>query len=768
MFAGFDTPTLVGPPDRLGLTRQGIRSFRVPADTTRALGELARSRHTTVSTVLQGAWAQLLMCQTGQRDVAFGVPVSGRPAELAGAESMVGLFINTVPVRANISAATTTADLLDQLQRAHTKTFEHQHLALSEIHRITGHDQLFDTLLVFENYPVDSAVFSGIDGLAIAEFTTRESTHYPLTVLAQPGHELGLRVEFDTRSFDAASIDTLIERLQQILVAMTADPTRRLSSIDLLDHAEHARLDGWGNRATLTNPPAATSIPALFAAQVQRTPEAIAVSCGERSWTYRELDDAANRLSHLLSGHGAGPGAAVAMLLERSAEAVVAILAVLKTGAAYLPIDPGLPAARIAFVLNDAAPVAAIITADLADRLDGHGVPVLRVNDPAVDSQPGTALPGPAAGDIAYLMYTSGTTGVPKGVAITHRNVTHLLESLHAHLPPAGVWSQWHSLAFDVSVWEIFGALVGGGRLVVVPEPTAHSPDDFHSLLLAEGVTVLSQTPSAAGVLSPEGLQSATLVVAGEACPAELVDRWAPERVMLNAYGPTETFYPAISAPLSTGPGVVPIGAPAAGAAVFVLDGWLRPVPPGAVGEMYLAGAGVGVGYWRQAGLTASRFVACPFSGASASGMRMYRTGDLVYWGTDGQLRYLGRADEQVKIRGYRIELGEVRAALAALDGVEQAAAIAREDRPGHKRLVGYVTGAVDPSEIRAQLAERLPAHMVPAALVVVEALPLTPNGKLDTRALPAPEYQDTDRYRAPRRPGRGDPDRHLRAGIRA
>ena len=301
-------------------------------------------------------------------------------------------------------------------------------------------------------------------------------------------------------------------------------------------------------------------------------------------------------------------------------------------------------------------------------------------------------------------------------------------------------------------MWEILGALLHGGRLVVVPESVAGSPEDFHALLVAEQVSVLSQTPSAVGVLSPEGLGSTALMVAGEACPAEVVDRWAPGRVMINGYGPTEaTVYAAMSAPLTAGSGVVPIGSPVSGAALFVLDGWLRAVPAGVVGELYVAGAGVGCGYWRRAGLTGSRFVACPFGGPGA---RMYRTGDLVCWGAEGQLRYLGRADEQVKIRGYRIELGEVRAALAGLDGVGQAVVIAREDRPGDKRLVGYVTesvtGAVDPAGVRAALAERLPAYMVPAAVVVMAALPLTVNGKLDTRALPAPEYREGDRYRAP------------------
>ena len=370
---------------------------------------------------------------------------------------------------------------------------------------------------------------------------------------------------------------------------------------------------------------------------------------------------------------------------------------------------------------------------------------------PRVDTQPSTALPAPSGDDVAYLIYTSGTTGTPKGVAVTHHNVTQLLAQLDAGLPAAGVWSLCHSLAFDVSVWEIFGALLRGGRVVVVPESVVTSPPDLHDVLVAERVSVLTQTPSAVAMLSEQGLESAALVMVGEACPVEVVDRWAPGRVMVNAYGPTETtMCVAISAPLtpgSAGTEVVPIGAAVPGAALFVLDGWLRPVPVGVVGELYVAGAGVGVGYVGRGGLTGSRFVACPFGGPGA---RMYRTGDLVCWGGDGQLQYLGRADEQVKIRGYRIELGEIQTALSALDGVEQAVVIAREDRPGDKRLVGYIIGTAEPPGIRGQLGERLPPYMVPAAVVVLDALPLTPNGKLDTRALPAPESQDVDGYRAP------------------
>ena len=751
VLAGFDTPTLVGPPQRLGLGTRGVRSFWVSAQTTRAVSELARSSHTTVNIVLQAAFAQLLMWLTGQHDVAFGTTVSGRPAEVGGAESMVGLLINTVPVRARITAATTTAHLLDQLQSAHNHTLEHQHLALSEIHRLTSQEKLFDTVFVYENYPVDTGALSGANGLAITEFTSRECNHYSLTLQAVPGDELGIRVEFDTDVFDAVSINALIERLERVLVAMTGDPGRPLSSVDLLDVGEHARLDEIGNRAVLSaGASAAVSVPVLFAARVARTPDAVALVCEGCSWSYRQLDEAANRLAHLLAGCGVGPGCVVGLLLERSAQAIAAIVAVLKTGAAYLPIDPEHPQARIGFMLEDAAPAAVITTADLAGRLEGHDVVVIDVNDPAVDSQPSTALPAPAPDDIAYIIYTSGTTGIPKGVAVTHHNITQLFASFDAGLAPGSgrTWTQCHSYAFDFSVWEIWGALLHGGRLVVIPDSVTRSPTDFHNVLVAEHVDVLTRTPSAAAVLSPQGLDSVALVLGGEPCPPEVVDRWAPGRVVINAYGPTETtVYVATSAPLTAGSGVPPIGSPVPGAAFFVLDGWLRAVPAGVVGELYLAGAGLAYGYVRRAGLTGSRFVACPFGGPGA---RMYRTGDLVCWAADGQLHYVGRSDEQVKIRGYRIERGEVQAALAGLDGVDEAVVIAREDRPGDKRLVGYVTGTADPAGIRAQLAERLPAYMVPAGVVVLEALPLTVNGKLDTRALPAPEYQDTDRYRAP------------------
>ncbi|MGA5467205.1 amino acid adenylation domain-containing protein, partial [Mycobacterium sp. NPDC050041] len=729
--------------------------------------DLAAHANTTTFMVMQAALAVLLSRVSASSDVAVGFPIAGRNDRAL--DELVGFFVNTLVLRVDVGGDPTVTDLLAQVRSRALAAYEHQDVPFEVMverlnpTRSMAHHPVVQVMLAWQNFAgAELDADAGFDmgqvratREPVETHTARMDVSFALAEqFTATGSYAGISgsVEFRTDVFDPATIETLVGRLERVLVAMAAEPDRRLSSIDLLDDVEHGLLEEWGNRTALELPESSEpTIPELFAQIVSRAPDAAAVVFEGRSLTYRDVDVASNRLAHLLSERGAGPGRRVGLLLPRSAQSVIAIMAVLKSGAAYVAIDPSAPDARIGFVLNDAAPVVVVTTRELAARVDGFDGAVIDLDDHAIDGHPGSAVAVPAVDDVAYLIYTSGTTGTPKGVAVTHGNVTQLLETLDAGLPPTGVWALCHSLAFDVSVWEIFGALLRGGRVVVVPESVATSPDEFHDLLVGAGVDVLTQTPSAVAMLSPDGLESAALVVVGEACPPEVVTRWAPGRVMINAYGPTETtMCVAISAPLSPG-ARVPIGSPVAGAALFVLDEWLRPVPAGVVGELYVAGRGVADGYVGRSGLTASRFVACPFAGAGeTSGMRMYRTGDVVRWGADGQLDYIGRADEQVKIRGYRIELGEVQAALAQVDGVSRAAVIAREDRPGDKRLVAYITGNADPAAARTALVERLPAYMVPAAFVVLDAIPLTSNNKLDVKALPAPEYPDGQTYRAP------------------
>jgi amino acid adenylation domain-containing protein len=772
---GYWEEALAGMPDRLELPtdrpypqvadhRGASVAVDWPTELQQRVATVARERNSTSFMVVQAALTALLSRLGASTDVAVGFPIAGRgdPA----LDGLIGFFVNTLILRVDLTGDPNFTELLAQVRGRSLAAYEHQDVPFEALverlnpPRSQTHHPLIQVLLAWQNFtrhyddPAAGLALGDLQAspVPLDTHTARMDLVFSLAErFTNSGEPAGIggTVEFRTDVFDAASIEVLIRRLEKVLIAVTADPAVRVSSLDLLADGEQARLQRWGNRDSLTRPVSAgVSIPEVFAAQVARTPDAVALTFGERSWTYREVDEASNRLAHLLVDGSVGPGQCVALLIERSAQAIIAILAVLKTGAAYLPLDPGQPAARIDFVLADAAPVAAVSTAALRGRLDGRGLTVIDTADAA--GYPPSGLPVPVADDIAYVMYTSGTTGVPKGVAISHRNLTELMASLDASLPSGAeqAWTQCHSYVFDFSVWEIFGALLRGGRLVVAPESVTASPADFHELLISQRVDVITQTPSAVGALSPVGLGSATLLLGGETCPAEVVDRWAPGRVLINAYGPTEsTIYVALSAPLAAGSGVPPIGSPAAGGALFVLDGRLRSVPPGVVGELYVAGGGVGVGYLRRTGMTASRFVACPFG---RRGERMYRTGDLVCWRADGQLAYVGRADEQVKLRGYRIEPGEVQAALAGLAGVGQAAVIAREDRPGDTRLVGYVTGTAEPGALRELLAERLPAYMVPAAVVALDALPLTVNGKLDTNALPAPQYREGDNYRAP------------------
>ena len=717
-------------------------------------------------------------------EVVLDFPVSRRVRPES--KTLPGMVAGVAPLVLTVSAAASVTEFCAHTAAQIRDALAHQRFPVHALERKSGGADQRSSRVVLDFLPhAFSLDFGGV--AASASMTNSGFVGGFGMIFSGTGDDVFLSTLGAGELFPDSDIAGLARRLERVLIAMAADPQRPLSSIDVLDESERTRLQQWGNRAALIRPAAdPTSIAELFEAQVTRTPDAVAVTFDGSSLTYRELDQRAGHVARVLAGRGVAPGQRVGLLIPRSLDAVVAMLAVVKTGAAYVPIDPAVPAARREYVLEDSAPAAVLTTAELADQLTGQQVLVLDIaavtNDPA--GIPDVVLPQPHPDDTAYLIYTSGTTGKPKGVAIPHRNVSRLLATLDADMGLAGhVWSQCHSLAFDFSVWEIWGALLFGGRVVVVPDTVVRSPEDLHALLVAERVTVLSQTPSAfyalqaADALAPDvgrELALEAVVFGGEALEPHRLTSWLEAHPdsprLINMYGITETTVHASFREIFAGDvagSVSPIGVPLAHLGFFVLDGWLQPVPPGVVGELYVAGAGLADGYVGRAGLSATRFVACPFG---APGERMYRTGDLMCWGADGELRYMGRSDLQVKIRGHRIELGEVQAALAALDGVGQAEVIAREDRPGDKRLVGYVTSssaassvALDPADLRAQLAERLPAYMVPAAVVVIDAIPLTVNGKLDTRALPAPEYRDTERYQAP-----ADAVEEILAGIYA
>ncbi|MEK0470704.1 AMP-binding protein [Mycobacterium ulcerans] len=687
-------------------------------DRAEQLAQLAGVRR---SSVITAACALMVRQRQGGPKVVLDFPVSRRTSPQL--MTIPGMLSGTVPLVLTVPPDAEVNAFCQHVESQIKQAVRHQRFPMHILE--SGAYQQFNENsagAVSVNFmpSVTLAPFGGAAStVTILSFAQGEQFGM---VFTKDGGRLFLHTVGSGGPFADLDVSELAARLQAVLTVMAAEPGRRLSLIDLLDPNEHERLDDWGNRAALTKAvPTPGSLPALFAAQVARTPEATAITDGDVSLTYAQLDVQSTQLAQALTALGARPGELIALLLPRTHRGIIAILAVLKTGAGYLPIDPIHPDTRIAFMLNDSTPIAAITTGALHPRLNDYDLPVI---------------------DIA-----------PQSTAIL--------------FSPNRVWTQWHSYSFDVSVWEIWGALLSGARLVVVPEHTAKSPDERLGLLVEERVNVLSQTPSAFYALQAAAeasdelssrLQLDAVLFAGEALQPHRLTSWMsrhPRRPgLFNLYGTTETTVHASWREIvgsDTAADVSPIGTPLPSLGFFVLDGWLRPVPVGVVGELYVAGGGVGLGYWRRADLTGTRFVACPFG--QTPGTRMYRTRDLVWWGTDGQLRYLGRADNQVEIRGFRIEPGEVGAALSRMAGVDQAVVIARHDHPGDPRLVGYFTGNADPTELRAALATQLPHYMVPTALIPIAELPLTVNGKLDTRALPAVQYGHTQRYRAPDTP---------------
>ncbi|MFI7400364.1 amino acid adenylation domain-containing protein [Streptomyces sp. NPDC049541] len=737
-------PTRLAPATVPGVTEPAQARTELSAESGAALTACARSLGVTVNTLVQSAWAILLGRLTGRDDVVFGATVSGRPPELSGVESMVGLFINTIPTRVRLRPEESLAALLRQVQDGYVRVLDHHHLGLADIQRAVGVPELFDSLVVFENYPVDpEAAGNRPDndggGLCLVGSSGRDATHYPVTLVALPGPRPRFRLAYHPGLFDADWADATLARLVRVLEAMAADPELPQGRLGLLAPQELPR-------RTLSTPPSTRTLTDLWSAQVAATPNAEAVLDRGTRLTYRELDARAEQLAGRLTALGAGPERVVGIALPRTAELVVAVLAVLKSGAAYLPLDPAYPADRLAYIVADACPVVVLATEKTAGALP-QGTPLLNPGSEVTHRQIHSCSRSLTPDHLAYITYTSGSTGRPKGVLATHRNAVEFVEWTHAEFGPERLAKVLFStsLNFDVSVFEIFSPLLCGGRIEIVENLLALTDRTPRDVGLISGVpTVMASVLAERPAVTPH-----TVALGGEPIPEQLragIETAFPGARLVNFYGPTEatiytTAWQSDADPYDkTAP---PIGRPLARNLVHLLDHALHPVPDGAVGEVYVAGGGPARGYLGRQGLTAERFVADPFGGP---GERMYRTGDLAVRGFDGQLRFLGRADQQVKLRGFRIELGEIEAVLAAHPAVAEAAATVREAGRGEKQLVAYVvpaereTPATDADGLRDHLARTLPAHMIPSSFVVLETLPHTASGKLDRKALPAPD----------------------------
>ncbi|MEV6347158.1 non-ribosomal peptide synthase/polyketide synthase [Actinoplanes sp. NPDC051851] len=717
-----------------------VHMFSIEAGLHAALHALARSTGTTLFMVLQAALATVLWRLGAGADVPIGTPIASRTDDAL--DDLVGFFVNTLVLRTDLSGDPSFAELLDRVRDTNLAAYAHQDVPFELLveklnpHRSTAHAPLFQVLLALQTDTGGSFSLPGVHARMEGVSTGLSRVDLFLSLAEHRDGGVTGAVEYATELYDAATVGTFVARWLRLLHAVTHDAHQAVSAVDLLLDGERELLLGWAAGAGTPAPPA--TMTEIFERQATATPEAVAVVDGDTRWSYAELDAYANGVARSLIERGVRATDVVAVVLPRGAAQIAVLLGTGKAGAAYLPVDPAYPAARVDHVLRDADPALVIRDAGIVgERAASPGVRV-RADDPA------------------YVIYTSGSTGTPKGVVVTHRGLAGLAAGAGERTAVDGD-SRVLLLAspsFDASVLELMMAF-GSGACLVVARETRLAGEELERVLADGRVTHAFIPPSVLATLPATAATTLTelrsLVVGGEACWPELVQQWSPGRRMTNLYGPTETTVATtISRPLSGRR--VPIGTPLAGITTYVLDESLRPAPPGSRGELYIGGAGVARGYLGHPGLTAGRFVADPYG---PPGARMYRTGDVVRWNADGELDYVGRSDDQVQIRGIRVEPGESAAALAGHPDVARAVVVVRADRQGAETLVGYAVASragTDMAVVRDDLRALLPEHLIPAVIVALPEIPLTPNGKVDRAALPAPEFATT-RGRDPRTP---------------
>lgn len=722
---------------------------------TAALESFAAAQGVTLHTLVQAAWALVLHHYSHEDDVVFGVTRAGRHLPVPGIERMLGLLINTLPLRVTVDPAQPLEAFLADVRRAWRAQRPWAHSPLTRVQAasaVPAGQALFDSLLVYEHRTIGDVMRSRGGAWTSRRVAYHGQTNVGVTLTAYGGERLALHLGFYHDRLAPAAATRMLAGLRTLLLAMPVAAGRAIGRLPLHTAAERAALLADGNDTDVDYGPAGL-LHHAFEAAGARTPDAVAVVAGEGTLSYAALDQRANQLAHHLRALGLQPRERVAVCLERSLDMVVALLAVLKAGAAYVPIDPDYPADRVTFMLADAGATVVLTRLDIAARLRTDAIVLaLDAAGEALDTRPVTP-PHAAIGpdDPAYMIYTSGSTGQPKGAINTHRGIVNRLRWMQAfyQLTPADRVLQKTPFSFDVSVWEFFWPLGEGARLVMAAPGSHRDPDALVDAITTHQVTVLHFVPSMLrAFLQARAVAACTsvreLICSGEALPPDLVD--ACHRVLpatlRNLYGPTEAAVDVThwTCPREAPTTSVPIGHAVPNTRCYVLDDALEPVPAGVAGELYLGGVQVGAGYHGRPDLTAARFLPDPFS--AVPGARLYRTGDICRRLPDGALEYLGRTDHQVKVRGFRIELGEIEAALAAQPGVGEVVVVARQDVPGDAQLVAYVTGvaaaAVD--GLRDALAASLPDYMVPQYIVRLDAWPLSPNGKLDRARLPKPQ----------------------------